>query len=384
MIDGAQPLFNMPFSVLQSAPNGVVPITFGMVEGGNLTVTPVSGNIVILGDNWIGGTGPTGHTNDWSVTGNWDANIDPNGATTTVIFGNAGATGTAVLNAGNRSVGSLIFNSATPTTITTTVAYAGILTLDNGSSDATINVFGSGHSIASLVGVRLNNNADITVNAGGSLAVAGNISDGANGHKGITKSGAGTTTLSGANNYGGDTVVTGGKLKVTSASALPDGGNLTVGAAAATMLSSTVGPSEQVAAVITNAADTATSTTPVPQAASDAFGKPSAVFLSTVVEVASVSPAWTTLPKTTPVPTFNAVAVQSPFDNPPTAIGPVLPAVSGVAKAHDAILQAWNMGRPPRNAASLAAAYNLINQIGTKNDSTIGTAVDEAIIRYSK
>ena len=37
----------------------------------------------------------------------------------------------------------------------------------------------------------------------------------------LTKSGAGKLTLSGTNTYGGDTAVTGGVLKVTSASACP-------------------------------------------------------------------------------------------------------------------------------------------------------------------
>ncbi len=59
------------------------PITFGSgsnLNSDGLVLTPVDGSIVILGYNWIGGTGSAGHENDWSVTSNWDGNIDPNAA----------------------------------------------------------------------------------------------------------------------------------------------------------------------------------------------------------------------------------------------------------------------------------------------------------------
>ncbi len=105
------------------------------------------------------------------------------------------------------------------------------MTFDNGASDAAINVSGSGHNITSQVGVMLNSDLDIAVNSSSdTLAIAGNITEGSNGHVNLTKSGAGKLTLSGINTYGGDTAVTGGVLKVTSASAVPDGGNLEIGA----------------------------------------------------------------------------------------------------------------------------------------------------------
>ena len=182
-------------------------------------------------ENWSGGTGTNGQTNNWSVADNWQGGTVPDGPTTSVGFGSAGATGTVVLDSGNRTVGAIVFGSGTATTITTTAEDGGTLTLDNGANPATVNVSGSGHSIASPVGVILNSSAVITANnSGDSLAIAGNISDGGNGAEGITKSGLGTLILSGANTYQGATVVAGGVLDVTSPSALPDGGSLIVGA----------------------------------------------------------------------------------------------------------------------------------------------------------
>ncbi len=144
----------------------------------------------VVTDNWIGGAGTGGQLNNWSVNGNWDTDTYPNGPTASVIFGSAGATGTAVLESGH-TVGEITFSSSTPTMITTTTADDGTLTLDNGPAAAQVNVSGSGHSITSLVGVILNSSVAITVDGSGdSLTIAGKISDGANGAEGITMSGA--------------------------------------------------------------------------------------------------------------------------------------------------------------------------------------------------
>jgi autotransporter-associated beta strand protein len=185
----------------------------------------------ILGYNWLGGTGSAGHENDWSVFSNWDANIDPNGAGITVIFGNAGATGTADLKAGVQTVGKVYFNSSTPTTITNVGAGTGTLVLNNSGSDAAINGSGSGHEISSAVDLLLQSNLDITIYGhNDSLAIAGNISDDGS-HRRIIETGAGKLILSGSNTYTGDTVIAGGTLDVTSTGAIEDGSNITIGAA---------------------------------------------------------------------------------------------------------------------------------------------------------
>ena len=90
--DGTPQIFTMPFDMLQSAPNGTASIPFtsqSNLNGGFLTLTGVNGSIVIAGYNWIGGSGTVSQKTEWSVAGNWDADLDPNGALTTVIFGNA-------------------------------------------------------------------------------------------------------------------------------------------------------------------------------------------------------------------------------------------------------------------------------------------------------
>ena len=367
--DGVPAVFTMPFSVLQSAPTGTAPVPFAYTNltwGQNMILTPVDGSIVILGYNWLGGKGITGHENDWSVTTNWDANIDPNAAGSTVIFGNADATGTAVLNAGNRTIGTMDFNSSTPTTITTTLTEEGTLTFDNGASDAAINASGSGHNITSLVGVMLNSDLDVAVNSNGdTLAIAGNITDGANGPKGLTKSGAGMLTLSGVNTYGGDTAVTGGVLKVTSASALPDGGNLAVGAAALTMFSSTVPEAPIAAAAAVSKVDSSTSGSATPATVTSA---PQAASSSNPL----VSSIATTLPAQ-PWIIKNAAATVAN-----------LPNIGATVKAHDAALKTWTPSRSANNSSWLAAWYDANNQRDPTNRSADVAAVDEAIIRYSK
>jgi autotransporter-associated beta strand protein len=366
--DGTPPLFTVPFNVLPTAPNGVAPVTFGAgsnLNSGGLVLTPVNGSVVILGYNWIGGT--PGHVSDWSVTTNWDANIDPNAAGSTVIFGNAGVQATVLLNAGNRTIGTMDFNSSTPTTITTTLADAGTLTFDNGASDAAINVSGSGHNITSLVGVMLNNDLDIAVNNNGdNLTIAGNITDGANGPMGLTKSGAGKLTLSGNNTYGGDTTVTGGVLKVTSASALPDGGNLTIGATALTMFSATVPAAPVAIASAITKADSATSgnmvSVPVAQAVQSGPHAGSNAAANGIAATANPTP-W--------------------FITPTIATGPRLPGAGMIAKAHDAAIQSWSSIQLTKNLSWLAASYNLNNQSDSKYRSANAAAVDEAVLRYS-
>ena len=63
----------------------------------------------------------------------------------------------------------------------------------------------------------------------GSVVIAGGIGQSGGGY-GITKTGSGTAVLSGVNTYSGVTTVSQGTLVIASASALPDGTSLVVGA----------------------------------------------------------------------------------------------------------------------------------------------------------
>ncbi len=80
-----------------------------------------------------------------------------------------------------------------------------------------------------VVGGAIDNGSHLlTVNTAGTSAAT--ISSAISGAGGLIKSGTGTLTLSGANKYSGGSAVLAGTLLITSASSLPSGGNLTVGA----------------------------------------------------------------------------------------------------------------------------------------------------------
>ena len=77
----------------------------------------------------------------------------------------------------------------------------------------------AGNSAASLISseIRLNADRSVEVGSGSTLTISGGIAiapnyNGGIGNSGITKTGGGTLTLSGANSYGGGTTVSGGKL----------------------------------------------------------------------------------------------------------------------------------------------------------------------------
>ncbi len=78
------------------------------------------------------------------------------------------------------------------------------------------------------------NSLDLTGVIANYSASSQTISLALSGTSGLTKTGSGTVILSGANSYTGNTVVNQGKLIVTQPAALPNGGNLTIGAHALT------------------------------------------------------------------------------------------------------------------------------------------------------
>jgi autotransporter-associated beta strand protein len=203
---------------------------------------------------WQGGNG-AGPTK-WDVAANWNPNSAvPNGAGVTVTFGNQAAGNNVVdLGTSGKKVGGLIFLGMTNTTIQSSGGFS--LTLDNSGQLSTIDVTGS-HTIAAPV--VLNNDAQIsgsgtlTLSAGisgahdlnitGSVVASGiqvsslGIASGAKltmvaatnsayagnirGDGPLTKSGAGTLTLSGTNTYGGVTTVTAGTLVLTPSAQAP-------------------------------------------------------------------------------------------------------------------------------------------------------------------
>lgn len=141
--------------------------------------------------------------------------------------GNTTVTSTGNLNlqnAGALSSGSLVFsgNGVFDNTAATALTMSNGLTLSGGSPtftgtrDLTLN---GSSSISGTAGT----NRTITVtNAGATLKLGGNVSDGG-GNLGLTKAGAGILTLSGSNTLGNGVNLTAGQLNINSAGALGAG-----------------------------------------------------------------------------------------------------------------------------------------------------------------
>jgi fibronectin-binding autotransporter adhesin len=169
---------------------------------------------------------PTGN-GSWSTSSNWSNNIVPGNPGDTAVFTSATGPTTVTLD-GNRTVGTISFNSSNSYTIAP--GTGGALTMDNGTGSANVEDFGGSHTIAANVTLASNTLFDV-VNHGDFLTISGNISG--PGQLAIKNLGGGgsfamsAVILSGNNTYGGGTLITGGNLQLGSATAIPAGSSLT-------------------------------------------------------------------------------------------------------------------------------------------------------------
>ena len=170
---------------------------------------------------WIGAT--TGNTNDashlYNNTANWAGGVIDNsfaGVTftgNTTLFFNAGVTtGGTGLNLGYSGNFSLTLESSSTTTQTLTLgggisgAFGGSsVTIGNASNNLNVDLGATGQTF--------------TVSAGDTLSILNVISDAGS----LTKAGAGTLTVSGANLYSGGTTLSAGQLNIDSATAIGSG-----------------------------------------------------------------------------------------------------------------------------------------------------------------
>ena len=182
--------------------------------------------------------------------------------------------------------------------------------------------------------VNFTTSAPMTIGTGGgtiddngkSLVIAGALT----GPGGLTKTGAGIVTLSGANNYKGGTVVSAGTLIVTVASALPSGTSLTIGAGAAFIFNPTSSATTADLTTASNATSAAMSSdTNVATAVPSSTSPASSSLKSLVPTVADVSAsASVAMPGSVPVSdSAGDSRVQSPIivATPPIAMPLPLP-----------------------------------------------------------
>jgi autotransporter-associated beta strand protein len=198
---------------------------------GTATVQATSGSLNNTASAMVTGQARWDSATDasWGAGGSWADSVSGTTIAAPGVRGIAGDTvlfttvtgGTAALDGATPALAGIAFDNAT-TSYTIAPGSGGSVTLQS-ASGATVSVVSGNHSItAPLV---LASATTFSSAASAKLTIGGNIS----GVGGFTKSGSGVVELSGGNTYGGGTVVAAGKLIVNNASALPDGGSLTVG-----------------------------------------------------------------------------------------------------------------------------------------------------------
>lgn len=183
----------------------------------------------------------------WGTAGNWSPAGVPAGTGAAVVF-NGAATGSNTAQTGNRTItmdtpqtaGSIIFNNDLGTfsnSLTGPSSTPGAISFDAwGAGPATITTTGTGlgtgnntisapMSLLDPLVVTINNTA--VSSTAGSLNLSGSMT----GAGGFTKQGDGMATFgSGAKTYKGDTVIAGGRMRVSLAAAPTDTSSLTVSA----------------------------------------------------------------------------------------------------------------------------------------------------------
>ena len=164
---------------------------------------------------------------NWSTASNWQGNAVPSNASPLEFNGSGGAstndsalTGIAgiTFNSGAGSytldgtalniTGGITNNSSTTQTVAIALTMAGAQTLNAGAANLTIS------------GSLDNAGNTLTTSGSNTVAISGNIS----GAGGLTKNGAGSLVLSGANTYTGATVISVGNLSITGSGSLGTGG----------------------------------------------------------------------------------------------------------------------------------------------------------------
>lgn len=185
--------------------------------GGYLTVT------IALSGTVVSGSWTNDADSNWSAGVNWSSNPNvPHAAGDLATFGTGSTKRTVTLDV-NETVGSITMNNNNSFVI----ANGGkTLTLDNSGIGANLNVTG-GTTNQINAAVAVNDNLTANINSGKLLAIAGNVAN-ASGTRTITKSGAGTLSLTGNNTYGPaagtvGTTLNSGVLQVGSSTALGNG-----------------------------------------------------------------------------------------------------------------------------------------------------------------
>ena len=167
----------------------------------------------------------------WSTASRWTPAVVPGTAAGDIVYltNNISANRTVTVDATSRTVGALLFGDVTSPYYTFTLAASGgaTLTFDNGGIGANL-IQTNSTSTTDTLSVPLVLADNLSVTNRGSLTISGAVSGS---EKGVVKNGAGLLTLSGANTYGGGTVINNGVLTFLKTSSRPGSGVTTVAGA---------------------------------------------------------------------------------------------------------------------------------------------------------
>jgi autotransporter-associated beta strand protein len=171
----------------------------------------------------------------WSDSTKWTGGVVPNAVGAGAVFSASTTTTLIVTLDGPQTIGTLVLGSGTPGVgYTLSGSGSNTLTLNNSGGGATITVIDGNHVINAPVVLADN----LVVTTGGTNAWtfafrnASSITDNGGGYSLTMNGTGGKLILTGSDSYGGGTTVSAGALIATSATALPDGTSLTIGAGA--------------------------------------------------------------------------------------------------------------------------------------------------------
>ena len=148
----------------------------------------------------------------WTDAVNWNGGVAPNSSGATALFldSHLAYSPNAVQLNGNKTVGTLLLNTATGGFTIGAPSSTDILTLNNGTSPASVNVANGTDTINAPL--QLGSNATVSVGTGSRLTINGAISQ--SGDRILTKEGTGTLDLNGAELKFKTLAVNGGTVNV--------------------------------------------------------------------------------------------------------------------------------------------------------------------------
>ncbi len=168
---------------------------------------------------WDGG----GNNDNWSTINNWNGNTTLPAATDDVFFAGNFSSGTTIDTRADRTISSLTIDTLTGFTLGNA---ADDLTLTNGILNRN-DLVGTEASHTIISPIILGVNGLWTINGSGTLTINGTIQDGAVNSFSLEKSGGGTLVLSGGTEtYNGNTIISGGTLRLGADNQIPDGAGI--------------------------------------------------------------------------------------------------------------------------------------------------------------